>query len=119
MTPYKRGDSHGEVFRGVKKLRENNQREARTKINVMRLLAWLEEVYEGKKEVSPTQLGAAKLLLDRTIPVLSATDVYHHDEPQLSEEQMVARLGELVSKLPASVRDRLALPPMLRVVNDS
>lgn len=51
----------------------------REAISTGKLIAWLEAVYETGltptgKEPSPAQLNSCKLLLDRTMPVLSAVE---------------------------------------------
>jgi hypothetical protein len=86
-------------------LKEYNARELRAKINSARVLDRLAACVEGRLELTPSQVRAAGMLLDRTMPVLSSQELHHHDETQsMTEGELIERLQAALAALPADAR---------------
>ena len=47
----------------------------RAKIQVAQLVKYLQEHVDGKRKMENTQIAAAKILLDKTLPNLAQTDI--------------------------------------------
>lgn len=55
----------------------------------------------GEIEMAATQVQSARILLDRTLPTLAATEVTHvNDDDKLSEHQILAKLQALLAARP-------------------
>jgi hypothetical protein len=77
-----------------------NERD-RDRIRAEVLASRLEEHVEGKRELSATQVQAAKILIDKGKPSLQAVEQTFHEEPK-TEEEIKAQLHAL---LPALLKD--------------
>lgn len=76
----------------------------RKKIKVGMLTKKLEDAAEGKVELTPTQVQAAKILLDRCVPILSSVENTTHE--QMPEEgEIIGRIGEMLSNSPDLIRN--------------
>lgn len=88
---------------------EYSAREIRARIDTHGVIRRLEQCLDGTVELSPSQVRAAAILLDRTLPVLSSQELHHHDETAaLSEPELLARLRSLLDALPADARAAIA-----------
>ena len=69
------------------------------------LVSRLKKHADGEIELSPTQIRAAEILLDRALPKLSAVEQTVIDPASaLSEEEILAQLVDLARKHPQIVR---------------
>ena len=63
------------------------------------LITGLQNHFDGKQELSATQTAAAKTLLDRALPVLSAVEYTQSDElPQ--EGELLERIDRIIAGQP-------------------
>lgn len=62
---------------------------------------------EGKEvELSPTQIQAAKILLDKSLPSLQSADITAHSSPQIEgEDALKAKLLALIRSDPLLIRE--------------
>jgi hypothetical protein len=61
---------------------------------------------EDAKEMSVTQIQAAKILLDKSLPSLQSADITAHSSPQIeSEEALIAQLRALIVKYPSLINE--------------
>ena len=65
----------------------------REKIKVSNIITRLEKHANGEVEMTPTQVKAAQVLLDRVMPTLSASEITRKNEQQ-SPEQLIQMLRE-------------------------
>ena len=49
-------------------------------------------------EMKPAQVNAAKVLLDKTLPTLSMSDVLNSTDGEQSPEEMIQKLSDLIGK---------------------
>jgi hypothetical protein len=89
---------------------------ARLLINSARLVNRLQaavhgDEYEGKTaELTPAQIQAAKVLLDKSLPSLQSADITAHSSPQIEDEgALLAKLQALIAKYPQLI-NQLAAP---------
>ena len=69
------------------------------------LVSRLKKHADGEIELSPTQIRAAEILLDRALPKLSAVEQTVIDPASaLSEEEILAQLVDLARKHPQIIR---------------
>ena len=69
------------------------------------LVSRLKKHADGEIELSPTQIRAAEILLDRALPKLSAVEQTVIDPAaSMSEEEILAQLVDLARKHPQIVR---------------
>jgi hypothetical protein len=71
----------------------------RAAIKVGNIINRLQKAAMGEVEMTPTQLNAAKLLLDKTLPSLCATEI-SQPEPQRTREELVETLQSMVRANP-------------------
>lgn len=91
--------------RKLVQIKEHNAADLRAKIQSAQVISRLAQHLDGKVELSPTQVKAAQILLDRTLPSLSSQELHHHDETAgLTESEMLARLQQLLAALPADAQ---------------
>lgn len=87
----------------------------REKIRITQIVNRLQGHVEGKVDMSSTQIAAAKILLGKTMPDLSAADITNHEADERSYEdiraEMVKEYGE------AKTRILLNEKPDLKVVD--
>ena len=76
----------------VNKIRHDEN--TRLKIQAAKLINGLQAHFDGERELSATQINAAKILLDRSLPVLQSVE--HSGEVSTS---YVARIPEVIKKL--------------------
>lgn len=69
----------------------------REKIKVANIITRLEKHAEGQVEMTPTQVKAAQVLLDRVMPTLSASEITRKTET-LSPEQLILAMEERYGK---------------------
>ena len=72
----------------------------RSRIQTSMLLNRLRDHVVGKVELSPTQIRAAEILLKKSIPDLTATEVTHinkHANIDYSHEELVAFIGNAIN----------------------
>lgn len=70
-------------------------------IQTSTLVNFLQSHASGTRDLTDTQIRAIKILLDRTLPTLAATEITHVDEnDKLSEGEIVAKLDALLAKNP-------------------
>lgn len=94
--------------------REEKDREAiRQRIQVDMICAKLERAAKGEIDLSPTQVQAAKVLLDKTLPSLQAVEQTQMDAPA-TEEEIMAQLHSLLANpgTRAQIQAMLAGVPM-------
>jgi hypothetical protein len=65
----------------------------REKIGVSVLITRLEKHAKGEVDMTPTQVKAAQVLLDRVMPTLSASEIVRKNEP-VNPEQLIQMLRE-------------------------
>lgn len=81
------------------------QEEVRAHIGAMTIVSRLQRHVEGELDMSPTQIQAARALLDRVLPVLQSAEVHHHDDTaHASEAELMQRLTAMLAALPPEVR---------------
>ena len=69
------------------------------------LVSRLKKHADGEIELSPTQIRAAEILLDRALPKLSAVEQTVIDpSASMSEEEILAQLVDLARKHPQIIR---------------
>jgi len=69
------------------------------------LVSRLKKHADGEIELSPTQIRAAEILLDRALPKLSAVEQTVIDPAaSMSEEEILAQLVDLARKHPQIIR---------------
>lgn len=69
------------------------------------LVSRLEKHADGEIEMSPTQIRAAEILLDRALPKLSAVEQTNIDPAaSMSEAEIVAQMTDLAKKYPHILR---------------
>lgn len=72
------------------RLRPRHQDDIRAKIKVSNIIDRLEKHISGDIELSPTQVTSARILLDKTMASLSATEVSgNSDKPIVQRVEMV------------------------------
>ena len=74
------------------RLRKHHQDDVRAKIKVGNIIDRLEKHIAGEIELSPTQVTSARILLDKTVASLSATEHSGPDGSPLSIE--IVRFGQ-------------------------
>ena len=83
--------------------RKYQTEQTREKIRVTQIVNRLNDFVDGKVEMSASQVTAAKILLDKTLPNLSQADVTTtHEESRTYEDyraELVARYGEERTRL--------------------
>lgn len=92
-------------------LRPRHQEEVKTKIQTSQLVNFLQNHALGKLdgEVSSTRIDAAKALIARTLPVLSAQELTTISEDEkLDDNQLLNKLADLIEKHPDLVQQALA-----------
>ena len=67
----------------------------RTKIKTTQIVNLLQKHEQGKVDMKPSQVNAAKVLLDKTLPSLSMADIVQHTEDQTPEE-LYYKLSQLI-----------------------
>lgn len=72
---------------------QENAETWRAKIGVSHLIGRLEKHAKGEVEMTPTQVKAAQVLLDRVMPTLSASEITRKNE-QVNPEQLIQALRE-------------------------
>lgn len=73
------------------------------------LVSRLKKHADGEIELSPTQIRAAEILLDRALPKLSAVEQTTLDpSASLSEEQIIAQMTDIALKHPQVIRALMA-----------
>jgi hypothetical protein len=85
--------------------REEKDRERiRERIQVGMLVTQLEKASQGEIDLSPTQVSAAKILLDKALPSLQAVE---HTEgnsfEQMSEEEILGLVNALITSNPGLI----------------
>lgn len=78
----------------------------RAQIQASQIVRRLTEHVEGRVDMSPTQVQAARTLLGKVLPDLQTAELIHHEEPR-TEAEILARLQSLLKALPADIRDSL------------
>ena len=73
---------------------------ARQSIRVGMIVKRLQDHIDGKADMSATQQAAAKTLLDRALPTLTATELTTHEEIP-AESNILASIAALLSRNPA------------------
>ena len=88
----------------------------RLMIDSTRLVNRLQDHIHGKEDgttvdLSATQIQAAKILLDKSLPSLQSADITAHSSPQIEGEgALLAKLAELLRKNPQLIKDIQAIP---------
>lgn len=78
----------------------------RLMIDSNRLVNRLQDHVNGEIELSVTQIQASKILLDKSLPSLQATDITAHSSPQIEDETtLVERLRALIARHPQLLSD--------------
>jgi hypothetical protein len=96
------------------KRRDEKDREAiRERIKTDMLCAQLERAAAGEIELSPTQVQAAKVLLDKTLPSLQAVEQTQIEAPK-DEGEILGALTHLLSQNPSLLRQLADADPGLR-----
>lgn len=67
----------------------------REKIQATQIVNRLQEHFNGKVELSNTQVKAASILLAKVLPDLSASDVTHHEPEQSLAEKFQALVNQV------------------------
>lgn len=74
-------------------------------IQATALVNRLKKHADGKIEMSPTQIRAAEILLDRALPKLSAVEQTNIDPAaSMSESEILAQMADLAKKYPHILR---------------
>jgi hypothetical protein len=96
------------------KRRDEKDREAiRERIKTDMLCSQLERAAAGEIELSPTQVQAAKVLLDKTLPSLQAVEQTQIEAPK-DEGEILGALTHLLSQNPSLLRQLADADPGLR-----
>lgn len=95
----------------------------RLMIDSTRLVNRLQDHIHGKTDasgntvavdLSATQIQAAKILLDKSLPSLQSADITAHSSPQIeSEEALVAQLQRLIEKYPHLISQLTRVQPAI------
>lgn len=94
--------------RGVR-LRPEHQEEVRAKIQASHLVRLLQEHADGVRDMSPTQVKSAEILLSKSLSSLSSTEVnLISNNDKMSEAEIYAKIAELVQ---ADTRLRALIVP--------
>src|SRR5690348_17338501 len=90
--------------------RSAEQRDAwRERVDVGKLMHLMAEAAEGTRQVNPSQINAAALVLDRFIPRLSSTEITEVNElDKLSREDILARIKALLQSDPTLLPELVA-----------
>jgi len=74
-------------------------------INASKIVSRFQKHMDGDLELTPTQIRAGEILLDRALPKLSAVEQTVIDPASaLSEEEILAQLVDLARKHPQIIR---------------
>jgi hypothetical protein len=97
----------------------HRQADVRSQIQTSHIVRRLHMHFDGQVELTPTMIACGKILLDRTVPVLSAVEVAHID-PLPSEGDLLAVIRQLIAQNPAllSAIQPLTLPGVAERVED-
>jgi hypothetical protein len=78
----------------------------RLMIDSSRVVNRLQDHLEGETELSATQVQAAKILLDKSLPSLQSADITAHSSPQMEgEAELKAKLLALIQSDPLLIRE--------------
>jgi hypothetical protein len=91
-TPQRRANQWTKAKEVQGKVNERDRDRLRAEV----LASRLEEHVEGKRELSATQVQAAKILIDKGKPSLQAVEQTVHEEPK-SETEIMAQLSTLLA----------------------
>ena len=97
------------------KLTVRQAESVRLMIDSTRLVNRLQDHIHGDEhgnavDLSVTQIQAAKILLDKSLPSLQSADITAHSSPQIeSEEVMLGKLQALIAKYPQLI-SQLGVP---------
>lgn len=85
-----------------------------------KISARLEQCAMGEVEMSPSQVNAAKALLDRVLPTMQSIDQTNHtDQPELSPDELESLLTKAVQDMarkdPDKLREMLDQPRLVAV----
>ena len=90
--------THKDIY--ARKFKVHHQDDIRAKIKTDHIIARLQKHIDGEIDLQPTQVASAKILLDRVVPVLSATEVTRAESVP-SESDLLAAIGNLLAQNPA------------------
>ena len=108
-TPQKRANQWTKAKEVQGQVNERDRDRVRAELLANRL----EQHVNGAVELSPTQVQAAKILIDKGKPSLQAVEQTTHEEPA-SEGQIMASLAHLISQNPALLRPLIEADPGVR-----
>ena len=95
-----------------RKLTRRQAENARAAIDVGKIIRKLQRTIDGKIEMTPGQIKAAMILLDKSLPTLQAIDSHiTTDTPSMSREECEQALREYLLANPALVTQVLNLEP--------
>lgn len=87
------------------RLRGSRALETRARIQAAALVKRLQAHVLGELDMSPTQVRAAEVLLNKVLPNLQAAELHHFDETQhATEAELVERLRAMLAALPPELR---------------
>lgn len=99
---------------GNKALRPERQEEVRAKIQATHIVNRLQQHGDGTIELSPTQIKAYEILLNKSLASLQATEITEVSKnDKLSEAEILAKIADIVKREP-----RLADMVQMRQVID-
>jgi glutathionyl-hydroquinone reductase len=88
-----RADEKSTKLEVIKKANRNTQEQCRAKININLLIKKLENHIDDKCDLSPTQVKSIELLLQRSLPVLSASTItadVNHNNTSATQDTLLA-----------------------------
>lgn len=107
------------------KLTRRQAENARAAIKVGSIITRLVKAADGELDMTPTQIKAAQILLDKSLPTLQAIESTQiEDKPELAAEDVDALLRDLISDmarqdpegLKALIDDAKSRPMLKRVI---
>lgn len=98
--------------RGLRRFKPHHQEDVRNKIQTSQIINRLQDHMHGRCELAPTQVAAAKILLDRVVPVLSAVEQTRVDVLP-PETELIATIQRLIAANPALIAALGAHAPLI------
>ncbi len=97
-----------------RKLTRRQAENARAAIDVGKIIRKLQRTIDGKIEMTPGQIKAAMILLDKSLPTLQAVDSHiSTDTPSMSREECEQALREYLLANPALVTQVMNRQPQV------